>query len=56
MVYPKRIKITSQIEEIITFCPRLSDDPDDEKFCRHCVLYGPCVEYWTDNNSFNKGE
>lgn len=56
MIYPKRIEITSQIEEIITFCPRLSDDPDDEKFCRHCVLCGPCVEYWTGDNSFNKGE
>lgn len=57
MRYPKRIIITSQIEEIITFCPRLSNDEDDEEFCkRHCVLCGPCIEYWTGDKSFNEGE
>lgn len=56
MIYPKRIEITPQIEEIIALCSRLSNDPYDEKFCKHCALYGPCMEYWTEDNSFNKGE
>lgn len=47
MEYPKEIKLTSQIEEIITFCPRLVTDPDDSTMCkRYCPLAKVCEKYW----------
>ncbi len=48
MKLPVDIVLTSEIEKVITFCPRLDTTGTDEiKNCKQfCPLSTICAEYW----------
>lgn len=46
----KRVELTEQIIEILEECPF----KEGTGTCCNCVLFGPCLEYFTGDNSFNQ--
>ena len=47
----KRIEITEELIEIFEAC----DEPIDPGECMTCPYFGPCLEYYTGDNSENRG-
>ena len=53
MDFPKRIELTNEIEKVITLCPKLITENEDNCF-EHCPLAGACLEYWTGDDNWNQ--
>ena len=50
-----RIELTDEVIKAITMCCPLAHDDNTELCDTHCALAGACLEYYTGDNSQNKG-
>ena len=50
-----RIELTDEVIKAITMCCPLAHDDNTELCDTHCALAGACLEYYTGDDSQNKG-
>ncbi len=55
MEFPTNIEFTSEIEKIVTLCPRLVTDQINAEVCKKfCPLSVVCEKYWSGEKEVSK--